>query len=139
MNWFVTEPEFCYVLIRSFKLMKAKDVIRCLKGLVLATLFLASASNSRAVVLAEWNFNSVEPDGMATTGTNIVSAGAGTASLIGGTTNIYSTGSPRDPAADDSDWNVRTFPVQGAGNKTAGVQFDVSTLGYERIVVNWEQ
>jgi hypothetical protein len=121
------------------KPMKAIDVLRPVNILILAIAFFVSPPSSRAELLAEWNFNSVEPDGMATTGTTNVSAGAGTAFLIGGTTNIYSTGSPRDPATDDSDWNVRNFPAREVGNKTAGVQFNVSTLGYERILVTWEQ
>jgi hypothetical protein len=120
--------------------MKAIDVLRPVNSLILAISFFVCAPSTRAELLAQWNFNSVEPDGTVGTGTNLVFAGDGTASLIGGTTNIYSTGSPRDPAGtDNSDWNVRTFPVQANGNKTAGVQFNVSTLGYERVVVTWDQ
>ena len=119
--------------------MNAKDVPHTCKCLLLAIFFI-TAPNAQAELLAQWNFNSVPPDGAVNTGTNIVSAGSGTAFLVGGTTNIYSTGSPRDPAGtDNSDWNVRTFPTQGNGNKTAGPQFNVSTLGYERIVITWDQ
>jgi len=119
--------------------MNTKAVLNACKCLLLAV-FLSVTPNVQAEVLAQWNFNSVEPDGMVSTGTNIVSTGAGTAFLVGGTTNIYSTGSPRDPAGtDNSDWNIRTFPTQGNGNKTAGPQFNVSTLGYERIVITWDQ
>jgi hypothetical protein len=120
--------------------MKAIDVLRPVNTLVLAIAFFVFAGNARAELLAQWNFNSVEPDGMVNTGTNIVSAGAGTASVVGTCTFTNSTGSPRDPAGtDNSDWNIRSFPPQGTGNKTSGVQFNVSTLGYERIVVTWEQ
>ncbi len=119
--------------------MNAKDVRSACKWLFLIISF-SVAQNAQAELLAQWNFNSVEPDGAVGTGTNIVSAGADTAILVGGTTNIYSTGSPRDPAGtDNSDWNVRSFPGQGSNNKTAGPQFNVSTLGYERIIVTWEQ
>ena len=119
--------------------MNTKAVLNACKYLLLAISF-SVMPNAQAEVLAQWNFNSVEPDGAVGTGTNIVSVGAGTAFLVGGTTNIYSTGSPRDPAGtDNSDWNVRTFPSQGNGNKTAGPQFNVSTLGYERIVITWDQ
>ena len=126
--------------MKLLKLMKATDVLRWSKGLPLAFFFLIFAPSAHAELLAQWNFNSVEPDGTVSTGTNIVSAGVGTAFLVGGTTNIYSTGSPRDPAgSDNSDWNVRAFPTQGNGNKTAGPQFNVSTLGYERVIITWDQ
>ena len=36
-------------------------------------------------------------------------------------------------------WNTTTYAAQGTGNKTAGVQFNVSTLGHANIVVRWDQ
>jgi len=74
---------------------------------------------------------------MTSTGTNRPSVGNGTASLIGGTTATWATGSTNDPATstDDSGWNTAAYPAQGGNNKTAGVQFGVSTawlLEYRR-------
>jgi hypothetical protein len=71
--------------------------------------------------------------------------GSGTASLIGGvapgTPNEFSTGSTNDPASsnDDSGWQTTGYPAAATGNKTAGVQFNVSTVGYSNIVVRWDQ
>lgn len=119
--------------------MKAKDVFCAWTFLVLLVVF-SVAPNSRGAVLAQWNFNSNPPDTLGNTGTNLVFAGAGTASLVGGNTATYAAGSPTDPAgADNSGWNTATYPAQGTSNKMRGVQFNVSTLGYERIIVTWDQ
>jgi hypothetical protein len=53
----------------------------------------------------------------------------------------FFAGSPNDPAGstDNSGWSTTSYPSQGSNNKTAGVQFNVSTLGYERVIVTWDQ
>jgi endonuclease/exonuclease/phosphatase family metal-dependent hydrolase len=92
------------------------------------------------VVFAQWNFNSVPPDGSTTTGTTAPSVGSGTASLVGGATATFATGDTTfDPAGgtDNSGWNTTTYPAQGTGNKSRGAQFAVSTLGKQNIVVSW--
>ncbi|MFQ3663771.1 MAG: Ig-like domain-containing protein, partial [Chloroflexaceae bacterium] len=63
--------------------------------------------------------------------------GSGTATLVGGTTATFATGrvGPRPP---DSGWNTTTYAAQGTGDRTRGVQFAVSTVGYENIVFNWD-
>src|SRR5215468_2029030 len=80
-----------------------------------------------AATIAQWNFNRVPPDSSTSTGTIVPSTGTGTASLVGGTTATYTTGSTNDPAAsaDDSGWNTKSYPSEVTGNKTAGVQFNV--------------
>jgi hypothetical protein len=99
-----------------------------------------SLDSATADIIAQWNFNSVTPDSDTGTGTNRPSVGVGTATLVGGTTATYAAGSTNDPATstDDSGWNTSHYPGQGTGNKTAGVQFNVSTLGYSNIVVRWD-
>src|SRR5438445_6909782 len=111
------------------------------KGLLLAAilavnpLLVPASAPAATPTIAQWNFNSMPSDGDHSTGTNVPSVGYGTASLVGGTTATYSTGSTNDPAiaADDSGWNTAHYPGQSAGNKTGGVQFNVSTLGYSNI------
>lgn len=91
-------------------------------------------------IIAQWNFNSVPADGVTTTGSTTPSIGSGTASLTGGTTATFATGDTvLDPAGntDNSGWNTATYPTQGAGNKTRGTQFNVSTVGKQSIVVTW--
>jgi len=110
------------------------------RTLLLVTTFFAAFNLARADTIDRWNFNSVPPDGEPSTGTNAPSVGTGTASLVGAITASFSAGSTNDPAtsADDSGWQTTGYPVQGAGNKTAGVQFNVSTAGYSNIVVRWD-
>ncbi|HMJ65176.1 MAG TPA: hypothetical protein VK615_07475, partial [Candidatus Binatia bacterium] len=117
--------------------MKALEVL-C-RGFIALLLVNLSAATARAELLAQWNFNSVPPDAAVSTGTNVPSFGVGTAALVGGATATYATGATGDPAgmADNSGWNTAGYPAQGVGNKTRGVQFNVSTLGFERIVVTW--
>ena len=91
-------------------------------------------------VFAQWNFNSITPDNNTTTGTTTPSVGVGTAALVGGTTATFATGDTTlDPAGstDNSGWNTTTYPAQGTGNKTRGVQFTVSTAGRQNIVISW--
>jgi hypothetical protein len=76
-----------------------------------------------------------------TTGTTLPAVGSGTVSLVGGTTASFATGSTSDgtPTADNSGWNTAGYPAATSGNKSAGVQFQVSTRGYSNIVVTWDQ
>jgi len=106
----------------------------------LTCLFLSGLLTANADIVAQWNFNSVPSDGFPTTGTTNTSVGSGTASLIGGVTGGFSNGSTNDPASstDDSGWQTTDYPPKETGNKTAGVQFNVSTVGYSNIVVRWD-
>lgn len=79
--------------------------------------------------IAQWNFNnSILP-----------SCGQGTASLIGGLTATFATGSTNDPiTTGNTAWNTTQYPSQGASSKNAGIQVAVSTLGFGDIVVRWD-
>jgi hypothetical protein len=113
-----------------------------MRKLLLAACFIVSALPcAKADIIAQWNFNSLSPDGMPTTGTTNPSVGSGTASLIGGVTGGFSAGSTNDPASstDDSGWQTTDYPAKETANKSAGVQFNVSTVGYSNIVVRWDQ
>jgi hypothetical protein len=90
--------------------------------------------------LARWNFN--ETNVLVVTGPS-ASMGSGTASLVKGTTAGFTSGTSSDPAgapgAANSGWNTTSYPAQGTSNRTAGVQFKVSTVGYQDLLVAWEQ
>ena len=91
-------------------------------------------------VIAQWNFNSIVPDTNNATGVTTPSVGSGTAALVGGATATFATGDPTlDPAGsiDNSGWNSATYPAQGTGDRTRGVQFNVSTSGRQNILVTW--
>ena len=73
--------------------------------------------------------------------------GTGTAARIGTglTAGSFPSGCFSDPlqavgtAFTNTAWNTTTYPAQGAGDKTSGVQFNVSTVGYKDIKIAWQQ
>jgi hypothetical protein len=94
------------------------------------------------VVFAQWNFNSVTPDGSTTTGSTAPSVGSGTATAIGGIAASFVGGDAildPAPAADNTAWTTTTYPASTANNKSAGVQFAVSTAGKQNITISWSQ
>lgn len=91
-------------------------------------------------IIAQWDFNSVPPDGSTTSGTTLPSIGTGAASLVTALTPTFAGGSSTDPAStDNSGWNTTGYPAATSGNKTAGVRFDVSTVSRQNLVVRWDQ
>ncbi len=100
----------------------------------------ACAATADAAIITQWNFNSNPPDANTATGTTTPSIGAGTASVVGGVVSAFGDadafGGSSDPAVgDDSRFQATGWPAQGTGNKTAGFQYDVSTVGFKDIVV----
>jgi len=96
----------------------------------------------QGTVNSHTKINSLTPNTNTTTGTTTPSAGSGSAGLIGGVSQTFSTGSSIDPAAsgtDNSAWSTANYPAQGTGNKTAGVRFNVSTVGRQNICMRWDQ
>ena len=94
------------------------------------------------VIFAQWNFNSVPADGNTSSGTTVPSVGSGTAAAVGGVAASFVGGDALlDPApvADNSAWTTTTYPASTVNNKTAGVQFAVSTAGKQNIVIFWSQ
>jgi hypothetical protein len=83
-------------------------------------------------VITQWNFNG---------STTSPSSGTGTAQATGGTVvNAYTAGSPTDPlgagGVGNFAWTLKTWT--GGATETAGVQFNVSTVGKGSIVVSWD-
>ncbi len=92
--------------------------------------------------IVQWNFNSPTADANVTTGTNAPSTGVGTVTVIGGANSRFAAGSSTDVASlgtDNSSWAITNYAVTNIGNKTHGIQVNVSTLGYQNLVVTWEQ
>ncbi len=109
----------------------------------LALLLAAAGVNAHATTVTQWNFNSITADGTTSTGVNTPSIGVGVASLIGGTTASFASGDASggssDPSVgDDSGWNTTTYGGASSGDKTRGVQFNVSTLGFKDIVISYD-
>jgi len=60
--------------------------------------------------------------------------------LVGGTTSVWVSGSGSiDTNNPNNAWNTQNYPAQGTGNKTAGAQFRVSTVGWQNISIRWDQ
>lgn len=114
------------------------------KILFAAAVVAAITLPARADVVAQWNFNSTTADNSTSTGSTQPSIGAGTASLVGGVSGGFASGSANggssDPAtsADDSGWQISSFPGATQANKSAGVKFMLSTLGLEQITLSYD-
>ena len=115
-------------------------VVTNVAGSVTSSVAMLSVLSTNPTVIAQWNFNSVTPDNSTSTGSTVPSMGSGTASLLSGNTASFATGDTGlDPAGttDNSGWNTTSYPAQGTGNKTRGVQFAISTAGKQTILVSW--
>lgn len=91
---------------------------------------LGLAVGSQANILTQWNFNNES------TTPNI---GSGMINRIGGITQTWATGSPNDQGSPNRAYNTSGYPAQGTGSGTAGVEFWVSTVGYQDIFIKWDQ
>ncbi|MFO0375588.1 MAG: PEP-CTERM sorting domain-containing protein [bacterium] len=102
-------------------------------------LMLAGAAMGQTIT--QWNFNSTTPDNNTATGTLTPRIGSGAASLVGGTRATFASaaGSSDPVTSDDSGWNIATFAAQGTNSGTRGVQFNISTLGFENLTFSWDQ
>jgi endonuclease/exonuclease/phosphatase family metal-dependent hydrolase len=116
-------------------------VITNIAGSVTSSVASLSILFTNPVVFAQWNFNSAPPDASSSTGSTLPSFGNGTASTIGGIVPSFVGGDPvLDPAtADNTAWTTTTYPAATVNNKTAGVQFAVSTAGKQNITIAWSQ
>jgi hypothetical protein len=99
---------------------------------------LITSFSLNAATITRWNFNSLPPDSSSSTGSSDPATGTGTATLLGVNAG-FAAGTTNDPASDNTGWNTSSYAAQGTGNKSRGVQFNVSTRGYSNIVVSWDQ
>lgn len=112
--------------------------------LLLSALFIVVQVSIAQSVITQWNFNSSPPDADLTTGSSSPSTGAGTLTVIGGLTASFASGaasggsSDPAPSADNSGRHLTAFPAQATGDKTAGIQFAVSTIGNTNIIVTFD-
>lgn len=96
--------------------------------LILAALAVMLGGEAKADFITQWNFT-----GDVTT----PSLGSGTAALVGGTSATFATGF--SGVSTDKAWNTSTYRAAGTGNKTAGVQFNAATTGFQNITLTWNQ
>ncbi|MCF8416901.1 MAG: T9SS type A sorting domain-containing protein [Crocinitomicaceae bacterium] len=90
--------------------------------------------------VATWDFNSIVNDAATATGVNTPSLGSGIFNTVGGVTNTYSTGNPNDlNTTDNSGFQTTGYPALGLNPKTGGVQFDLSTVGFNKVQLEFYQ
>lgn len=104
------------------------------------------AVGASAQVLTQWNFNG----GSSTTvpGGNsspTASTGVGTASLLGGVTASFASGivdgGSTDPIVTSPPnyaWNIANYAPQGTESGLRGVQFNVSTVGFQNVEISFD-
>ncbi|MDB6111140.1 MAG: non-specific endonuclease, partial [Pedosphaera sp.] len=94
---------------------------------------------SPAGIVTQWTFNNTNTSAL----NPLPSKGAGTISLLnlsGATPAVYvAGGSASDTNATNFGWNTQNYPAAAVSNKTAGVLYKVSTLGYQNIALSWDQ
>ena len=88
-----------------------------------------------AANITQWTFN----DTNAPASCPPPAFGEGSASLLGLISAGYVAGVTADKGATNEAWNTKSYPGTFVGNKTAGVQFFASTIGYYDISLNWYQ
>ena len=104
-------------------------------------LLLANLVNAHADIITQWNFNGQAP-GVENSPTP--SIGVGAASLVGGVTSTgFSSGTANGGSSDPAltgnfGWQTTTYAAQGTANRSRGVQFNVSTVGKQDIVVSFD-
>jgi hypothetical protein len=107
---------------------------------LLLAIAITSASSAGAATITQWNFNSPTSDNNTGTGTTATSFGSGTIATVGGvTTPGFNSGvGSSDLAADNSGFQTTTYAAQGTANKTAGIQVNVSTVGFSNVSFTYD-
>lgn len=117
------------------------------RALIAIAAVTAIASHTRGDVVTQWNFNGTSAATVPGGGSSpTASVGVGTASLVGGVTGSFASGISNGGSSDpiitnppNFGWGTTNYAAQNLGSGTTGVQFNVSTVGYENIIVTWDQ
>lgn len=111
----------------------------------IAGLLAAGLVSVQAQTIALWNFNANTFSALGgSTNSPDPASGAGTALSFGGTTLSLASGNSNggstdpDTTSNDLGWGVTSFPAASGANKSAGVQFNVSTFGYTDIKISFD-
>jgi hypothetical protein len=115
-----------------------------LKIVAIALLF--TCNSWAQATIAQWNFNGPLDNVPGGASSPLVSVGAGSAQLVGGTTATFASGNTtagtletETTSPPNYGWNTTGYPAAGTASKTAGVQFNVSTVGQAGIIFKFEQ
>lgn len=89
-------------------------------------------------IFTQWDFNDITPGELSTA---TPSTGNGTITLVGGATTLTSGSNgagSSDQAATNQAFQTSTYPEQSTANQTAGVRFNVSTVGYQNVKLTFD-
>ncbi|MBC8109158.1 MAG: hypothetical protein H7Z14_21405, partial [Anaerolineae bacterium] len=90
---------------------------------------LYSPPEAHADTIAYWDFNTAST---APTSFNSNLGAVPSLSVIGGVTSNFATGSGSgDPTQPGQGFNTLSYPAQGSGNKSGGVQFNLNTSNFD--------
>ncbi|NHM07172.1 T9SS type A sorting domain-containing protein [Flavobacterium sp. CYK-4] len=113
---------------------------------MLALTLLFTCNSWAQATIAQWRFNGADANSIPGGGSApLVSLGAGTAELIGGTTGAFAAGNASaettetEPTATNFGWQTTGYAPAGTDNKVRGVQYNVSSVGQAGIVFKFEQ
>lgn len=105
-----------------------------LRSVVLAA-FLAAAASAHADTIALWDFNTYSCAAPCSTLPKATqTANGGSLSALGGISFNSAAGSGTGSAI-----STTSYPAQGTGNLTAGLQFKIDTTGYTDLVLTFSQ
>lgn len=101
-----------------------------------------AAATAQADTLVQWTFNGPQ-DETASTGSLVPAVGVGTAAAAGLSSAFASgnaSGGSSDPETtnNDSGWNLSGFAAQGTASGSRGALFQVSTLGWQEVVIRYD-
>lgn len=105
-------------------------------------------SGAHAATLTQWNFNQYTDAGSQTSLTAPApSTGSGSSSLVGTTdgksvltdSSSNASSDPNQSGTTSAFWSVGAFAAQGQASGTIGVEFAVSTVGYDQISLSFDQ
>ncbi len=117
------------------------------KAVFLLVFLIVSFFSYSQTVITQWNFNGTSattiPGGINSPGPS-TGTGAASAVVLTGPLSFSSgvaNGGSSDPvitSPPNFGWQTTGYTAQGAGNKTAGIQFSVSTVGKQNIVIRYD-
>jgi len=114
-------------------------VVTGANGSVTSSDALLSVFFSTRTKFVQFDFNSTIPDATVSTGVTTPAVGSGTQTLVGtASANGFNSGSDSDPnTADNSSRRWQSFPAT-APNKSTGLKYAVSTVGYKDVAFTCE-
>lgn len=106
---------------------------------LLLSVAVTSASSAGAATITQWNFNG------SSAAITTPSTGVGTIATVGGVTSSSASGTANGGSSDpvtttptNYAYQTTGYTAQGTANKTAGIQANVSTLGFASVIVNYD-